>query len=408
MLGVDVSTDTNSRRLPSPASLEDDAAWTACLNSGWHERDFDFAEKIAKIMIVKSPEKVKLMTALLHIHQHTGEIDLWPPPRLAVILSPHDGRALLYKRWFTALRLYEKGDVEGAITVFRVIARVLRKEAPFAFGLNLRNHEESLALLRGGDTSSDNTWNPVEPISRDGRPFTILVSGNQEYMKRFGHGFLRSVAEKSPGANVHLHLCDPGTDPIDLLLQARSTFPELHVSASWSKRPDLPRPTYFACARFLIAPRILRQTGAPILVVDLDAVLRRDPTAFIAAFDGVDLGLAVSENSAHWNTVKANMVWAAPTEVGLRFMSGLANYLEVALTSSECVWTLDQTALWAARHHIEATCPGARLINLYRAQLQDGRCLNLFEEILAHTSESRARSIARARARRAPPPSHTL
>ncbi len=391
--------ETGPRRLPYPSALNDDAGWKACLNESWHERDVDHAEKIAKILMIKTPQSAEFIIALLHIRGYKGEIDLWPSPRLAVMLAPRDGRAVLYKRWFTALRLFDEGDVDGAIPLMRTIGGALRTETPFAFGLNLRTSEETLALLRGGEPPSGTFWHPVEPISGDGRRFTILLAGNQDYMDRFCVDFLRSAAEKSPRASIHLHYCDPAITPRRQLDDAREAFPELRISASWSVRRDLPRPTYFACARFLVAPHLLRLTEAPILIADLDATLRRDPAEFMEVLEGADLGLAVSENGKHWNTVKAGLLWAAPTRSGMRFMSGLAHYLEAVLTSKDCIWTLDQTALWAARRHMAETCPDTVVLNLYDVRMPDGRDLDLVEEMTVQISASRVRAIARARAK---------
>jgi len=393
--------ETPPERKPYPADLNADAAWIACINQSWHERDFEHAEKIGKILLLKAPANAKFMTALLHIRAHIGEIDIWPDPRLSTFLAPREGRPLLYKRWFSDLRKLRDGEIDGAIRLFRIIADAVKKEAPFAFGLNLREHDQTLALLQQEKLLSKIFWNPVQPISDDNRPFTILGAGNQDYMDRYSGDLLRSVNEKCPGAFIHFHYCDPNVDPERQLGEARAAFPSLRISASWSVQRELPRPTYFACARYLIAPQLLRQTQAPLLILDLDATLRCNPTDFLGVLSDVDLGLSITDNSNHWNTIKAGMLWAAPTHNGVRFMTGLANYLNAVLTSSQCMWTLDQTALWTTHRHIPKICPDARVINLHKASLPDGRTLNLVEEITNQLSVSKSRAIARARARTA-------
>ena len=159
------------------------------------------------------------------------------------------------------------------------------------------------------------------------------------------------------------------------------------------------RPVYFACARFLVAPHLMRQTKAPVLIVDVDATFNRDPTDRLPLLTSADIGLSLTEGGNHWNTVKAGLLWVMPTDSGFRFADGLAAYLEAALTSRECCWTLDQTALWAAYRHIGSICPNARIINLLAAKIEIDEVIDLAEDLVFQMSVSRERSIARARAK---------
>jgi hypothetical protein len=383
-----------------PATLDDDAAWIELFNLAWRERHLDRAERVGRMLMLKSPERSDFALALQQVRSQSGEIDAWPAPQITLYLSPNNGRAVLLKRWYEALRLFRDGEVERSVPIFRRIAAALPSEAPFAFGINLRARAETLEILNA-ECRTHRFWNPVGEPGDTGPPFTILVSGNKSYLDRHLADFLDSAASGCPGAHIHIHVCDPKAEPATQLDSARSRHPALRITASWSDGGDLTRPAYFACARYMIAPHLLRGTKAPVLIVDIDAALKRDPGQYMPLLADIDIGLAITRGANHWNTVKAGFHWLAPSEAGTRFATGVANYLEAALSAGECCWTVDQTALWAAYHNIEAFCPDARITNLYATSTASGGDVNLAEELVAQLRVSRQRTMDRARARAA-------
>jgi hypothetical protein len=382
----------------SPADPRDERAWIEILNQAWHEKEFALAERVSRILMILSPEKHDFANTLQRVRSQLGVFDSWPSPRTTAHLAPRDGRSILFKRWFDALRLFRDGDIDRSIPMLRKIAKALPEESPFAFGMNLRDEQQTTALLASIEPNDD-VWNPVGDIINEHRPFTFLVSCNQNYMDQYGPDFLSSISDKCPGAHVHLHYCDPRTPPEAQLGTARANHPGLRITASWSLSENQPRPTYFACARYLVAPHLLKQTMSPVLIVDIDATLRREPGEHLAILRGMDVGLSITEGGNHWNTVKAGTFWVTPTDAGMRFSIGLARYLHAALVSTECCWTLDQTALWAAYEYYEHAMPDAKFLNLYKATSSTGREINLVEELFVQIFASRKRIVDRKRGR---------
>jgi hypothetical protein len=386
-----------------PSTLEDGGAWVALFNKAWRERDVELAERVGRMLLIQSPERSDYANALQQARSQAGNLNSWPSPRVTLQLAPRSGRALLFKRWFTALDLFRRGDAQRSIPLFRAIAGLVPQEAPFAFGMNLRDDEETLNILNRKSTGAE-SWNLVEEIPALPRPLTVLVSGNQSYIDQYLTGFLESLSAVSPGLHVHIHYSDPKYPPDQQLETARSGHPRLEISGSWSDGRAMKRPVYYACARFLVAPHLMRQTMAPILIVDLDATFKRDPMAHLPILNKVDMGFLISEGGYHWNTVKAGLVWITPTDNGFGFAHGLASYTAATLESGECCWTLDQTALWATHRHLPSICPDAKVINL-RVPLDDaGHRTAIAEDLVLQMSVSRERSIARAQAKSKTPP----
>jgi hypothetical protein len=381
-----------------PANLDDDTAWVDLFNHAWRERDVDLAERVGRMLMARSPERHDFANALQQVRSQAGRLDSWPSPRITHYLAPNNGRSVLLKRWFEVLQMFRDGGVQRSVPIFRRIARALPEETPFAFGINLRDDAETLELLTGNGPS-DQVWNPVAESGAAPRPLTVLVSGNQEYIDRYAPDFLRSASLISPGLHVHLHFCDPKVEPARQLETARLDYPSLDISGSWSDGQTMRRPVYYACARFLVAPHLMRRTMAPVLIIDVDATFNRDPGGHLSTLDLADVGLSITEGGNHWNIVKAGLVWLKPTDGGFRFANGLAAYLEAVLTSGECCWTLDQTALWTTYRHAGSVCPSAKIINLHATKIETKPPVDLARDLVSQKSVSYERSIARARAR---------
>lgn len=112
--------------------------------------------------------------------------------------------------------------------MFCTIARMLPEEAPFAFGMNLREDGETLKTLNRISTVSE-VWKerPAGP-----RPLMVLVSDNQSFIDQYLVNFLGSLAAVSPGLHVHIHFCDPLHQPKQRLKTAKSGNPKLEISGS--------------------------------------------------------------------------------------------------------------------------------------------------------------------------------
>ena len=230
-----------------PVTIDDDQAWISLFNEAWRERDSELAGRVGRMLMVKSPERSDYANALQQSRSQTGALESWPSPRIILKLAPRSGRALLLKRWFDALGQFRRGDIQQSIPMFRTIDRMLPEEAPFAFGMNLREDGETLKIINRISTVSE-VWNPIEEIPTGPRPLTVLVSGNQSYIDQYLVNFLGSLAAVSPGLHVHIHFCDPLHPQKKQLKTARSNNPKVEISGSWSDGRAMKPPVFYACA----------------------------------------------------------------------------------------------------------------------------------------------------------------
>lgn len=83
----------------------------------------------------------------------------------------------------------------------------------------------------------------------------IMVSGDENYVRRFGPDLLRSIGEFSPGASVVLNVVLPTPSLQGVLGEWRRPYPLSISLSTW--QPDLTgwshaqRVAYYACARFV-------------------------------------------------------------------------------------------------------------------------------------------------------------
>jgi tetratricopeptide (TPR) repeat protein len=201
---------------------------------------------------------------------------------------------------------------------------------------------------------------PVDAaVAQDGAtpPWVVMAGADGGYFARFGARFARSVRARCGIAGVlHLHLVDPAPEHLAALAALRAELAPLRVE--WTiERPDLPpapeaRRTYYACARFLRLPQLLRRHRCPLVVLDIDSEVLRDlaPLTAQVIAEGADLGMIVGDPGEVWGSCWADHVALAPTPRAAEFAALVAAYIGHFLDAGRHDWFLDQVALYAVRH----------------------------------------------------------
>lgn len=96
--------------------------------------------------------------------------------------------------------------------------------------------------------------------------------------------------------------------------------------------------TYFACARFVRLAELC--PDVPCLAIDIDAIVRRTPTA---PLPGADFYLhRIQGKRARY---LAGALWLCPTETTKRFLGDYADQLRQYIERDEIYWGLDQDLL---------------------------------------------------------------
>lgn len=179
--------------------------------------------------------------------------------------------------------------------------------------------------------------------------FTACDSG---YFSQHARPLITSMARNAPQSALHFHLFHPSSDVRESLSELRQAFPA--VSLTWtSEQPDFEGLTALQSRRFYINARFVRlyqallRTRRPIVQIDVDCLVRKPIDQIMAAADGADVGLFLRPRYRDpGKKVLGAMVYAAPTERGLRFFERLSQRIAGHLANKAQTEKLDQRLLW--------------------------------------------------------------
>nr|WP_274390015.1 hypothetical protein [Azospirillum doebereinerae] len=242
-----------------------------------------------------------------------------------------------------------------------------------AFFARLRPVDSVIARLPDLETLALETLAPEtmapETITDAGDGTTepaIMVSGDDVYIRRFGPDLLQSIARHSPGASVVLHLVAPTAGTLGLVEEWRRRYP-LALAVS-RERPDLSgwppvrRSTYFACVRFIRAFQWHQRLGRPLIVLDLDAVVRSDLRQLASGMTDRDLGLMLDKRRrGPFREILVGFDYYNNTPLAGRFLATVAAYIGHFLLDAEPRWMLDQSAHLATVDWFQRRNPPLRI-----------------------------------------------
>ncbi|MCP1549714.1 MULTISPECIES: glycosyltransferase [Methylorubrum] len=176
------------------------------------------------------------------------------------------------------------------------------------------------------------------------------------YFHTFAAAVLASI-QRNAGvtAGLHIHIINPSEEIAAPLaqLRAQAGIP-LSVSTETvdlSAFDETQRKTYYACARFLALPDIMRAIGRPFLLTDADQLVVRPVGDLLEAMRGADAGLLVFPQAALniLSLVSASVVFVGRGPVAASFFGRIARYLASLLARPDrAQWHLDQAALAVA------------------------------------------------------------
>ena len=194
------------------------------------------------------------------------------------------------------------------------------------------------------DVVSDEPWELV-----------ICAGCDAKYFHRFADGLANSVARHRPSTVLHFHVVNPDDGITARIAAARQRLPILQIQLTLEQAPEALQGdslrTFFACARFLMLPDLLRRYRCPVLILDVDAVVLCNPQPLIDQLRGenADLAMVRGDQDDPWSRYWADTILAAPTDRSLEYFDLVRRYIRHFLHQSRAIWFLDQVALCAAR-----------------------------------------------------------
>ena len=235
-----------------------------------------------------------------------------------------------------------------------------------------------LATLRAAPADSGQEL----PVLRPGARAIVLASCDPDYFRHFALPFASSLA-KNAGVGTSLHLQIVGPDrwiPEEFEALVAET-PGLDIV--WAASPlaaahagDASR-TWYACARFLVLPVLLRRHALPVLVADLDLLVTAALGDALARHSDADVVLARDRaEGPPWTLFVPSPLLVRPTPAGIAFADLAAAYVAHYLGRGIAPWGLDRIALAAAHLDAANRAPPSRVVTGAAADWPLGQSLD--------------------------------
>ncbi|EPY00191.1 tetratricopeptide repeat protein [Magnetospirillum fulvum] len=210
---------------------------------------------------------------------------------------------------------------------------------------------------------------PDERAELDGNDGDIVVvaGGDSHYFLKYSDALVNSLAISGTRARLHFHIVDPTPAAFAQAERLRRRFPALPIEVGTESTPDHiaadRKRTYYACARFLHLPDLLRHHRRPVLMLDMDMVILRDVTQLVEQFlgEGKDIALIAGTQADPWCRLWADVILVRPTPAALDYLDTVRAYIRHFFDSGDAVWFLDQVALYCAFYAGYVGRPAPRL-----------------------------------------------
>ena len=183
-----------------------------------------------------------------------------------------------------------------------------------------------------------------------------FVSADSRYFELFAPAVCNALGSRAQvRIAIHIHVINPEPTIEASLARLRRDCPlQILLSTELTQLDHLEaraRRTYYACARFLALPELLRLYGRVILLADIDQLVVRSLRPLIDEFKGHDIGLLKFplQITNILALLSATAVIVDSTPGGMQFCRTLRDNLAERLTEPAAYsWHLDQAALAVA------------------------------------------------------------
>ncbi|MDH6593193.1 hypothetical protein M2165_003082 [Variovorax sp. TBS-050B] len=238
--------------------------------------------------------------------------------------------------------LLAQGKVEEADALFK-------RDVPVATGMGQPTYTRVLLSDCAGGVAPVRKISALPEIVGPEHGPTFFAAADSVYFCRYAREVVGSVARSTErrGA-LHLHVINPDEAASALAEELRRkpgvTISTEHVDLECLQ--IIERKTYYSCARYLLLPELLDRAAGPVVVVDMDQLVMRDPAPLLALArqgDVAVLRFPGSEFNA-LSTISATLLVVAPTEGGRAFAGRLQEHITRAIPA-RMLWHLDQAAL---------------------------------------------------------------
>lgn len=199
----------------------------------------------------------------------------------------------------------------------------------------------------------------------------IYLSCNYEYYVNFARPMLLSINDVSRAAQVHLHIMDGNDDELAAVKAfcaklTKTTFAITAERPGVADQGNMPARCYYHAIRFIRLLHHLRLYQKTLWLMDVDALLHRDPQPLFAQMGSADVAFRARPGRWEpWNQFNASVIGIRPTERALRYLHLIAAYIADFYAQDRLRWGIDQLAMYGVYEFLkdEGSEPSIHLLD---------------------------------------------
>ena len=189
-----------------------------------------------------------------------------------------------------------------------------------------------------------------EPDDDGAFEYSCVFSSDNGYFAKFAAFSANSFNHVEQPMQLHYHIINPNEASESLARELGERWGNIRVTA---ETIDDPQRAYYASRRFILANDVLKETGKPVFVFDLDLILRKPLTQLLSdpEWHNDRIGLRVSPKLClPWQKCTVNLLYLPANEAGQTFADTMAKHLRQAMSLSHLgdIWWVDQNAALVA------------------------------------------------------------
>ena len=190
----------------------------------------------------------------------------------------------------------------------------------------------------------------------DDAPVAYL-SCNHAYFTNFCVPMLRSLADRSPGAQVHIHIMDISEADVIAAIGLCGTL-NLRVGLSVEqpgvdKKSKMEARCYYHAIRFIRYYHHLKHYGRTLWLMDVDALFNRDPQEMYQVLGAHDAAMRIRAGRFEpWNQFNACIVAATLTPASVLYFRLIAAYIAHFFQRGQLRWGIDQLAMYGVFEYL--------------------------------------------------------
>lgn len=199
----------------------------------------------------------------------------------------------------------------------------------------------------------------------------IYLSCNYGYFVDFARTMLLSIDATAPGAQIHLHIMDGSDEEWAKVKAFCAGLTQTRIAIS-AERPGVDQlgtmaaRCYYHAIRFIRLHHHLAVYGKTLWLMDVDALMHRDPAPMFAAMGAADAAFRARPGRWEpWNQFNASVMAIAPTERGRLYLRLIAAYIAHFQAQGTLRWGIDQLAMYAVHEFLkdEGRAPTVHLLD---------------------------------------------